>query len=141
VLDCVGVVRAARGCGQQGHDDADQLRWNVLHRGLVRRDRIPHFQDHELVRVLLVLKDLTRKATLRLLNERNNRHQEGLEIRCEALLGFELIDSRYAHRMLLELGAGGRSRWDCVERQVTDAVHCAERIGKITGAVIVDRRR
>ena len=91
----------------------------------MRRDRIPHFQDHELVRVLLVLKDLTRQATLRLFDQRNNRHQEGLEIRGQALFGFESVDSRNAYRMLLDLEDDGASLWGVVEMHVTHAINRA----------------
>lgn len=45
----------------------------------MRRNRVPHFNDHELVQPFLILKNLTRPATLRLFNEGNDRHQELME--------------------------------------------------------------
>lgn len=44
---------------------------------------------------------LTRLATLRLFDEWNDRHQEGMKIGRHAFRGFELIDSCNAHRNLL----------------------------------------
>jgi hypothetical protein len=91
------VVRTAGRARQQGHYLSHLPGRDVLHRCLMRRDRSPHFDDHELVRVISALQNLTRLAALRLSNERNNRLQEPVKTVGHAVLGFELVDSRNAH--------------------------------------------